>query len=885
MNQAVQLVILIGVRTCSSQLRLVEFCQTLWTGGVGDAEDVIYGIIAVLVLHQRITASRKRHVLHPLALLVVSIGGLRAVSELLIDGMSVLVVAYLCHDGTLLALLAACQTLHLSGTVVVVGDDLTVGIGHRVYTVPAVVGSTIDVGADVRHARHDGAHSLGDLTLSAIVVGLSARVILHEGKPSGTVILVTRLSVGVGDPVEEVLGIEYLVEPLIVVGVGDAALLGDALSELCRELGKEVARRVVGHVGLSRVGMAHHQLAAKQVVFISGLPAVGVRHGRHLIHGIVGIPHGDVLTAGMLHHLSVAAFLIGVALCRSAEGIRHLRLQHRNAVVAADGVCTPCGAAVGKGHLGGTVVGVVFGLGLQVARGVVVGADVAVALRRGIVDGDVSAEGIEHGTSADDAHLGRAAAVPYHARLLGLDGTHEGVGKGVGVDVAVLRVVDGMRLALLGEVLELDSKGLAALYLVGRTHGGLSAQCVVGVLHPLAVEVGGHLRSIPKWVIFCCGAVAVGIADLRHETVIEVVIGIGVEHTLTLVVLRLGQPSDVAVAVVCHVVDGRLVAVVERNLRDLAVAVHLRAALTVGSAAAADSDMARYADDVLVRQLIVVNLGIELLPGRCLLVGNKVTKIIIGVLHLRGQAVATRLVEVRLDDLGQGREEHLHIVVVVAYSTCTSGRILYLHHLISIGGSLQFPAAPVIEALIRHKVMKVVIPIVGIGVHRITIYLMVSFLRVYLPCRHLAEAVEVMLAAVTVSSLVGELVARTCGTVLLIAAGGLHAGHHPAAAGHVKTRLCLRIADMDMAAKGQRHGSQQVGTPGEVAVDNEPAVAVAVDQVGQSVTVYVHQRGYGAVDTLTVRCLDARSDIDSETEWKMDGKGIGRAAVIGNGRP
>lgn len=78
----------------------------------------------------------------------------------------------------------------------------------------------------------------------------------------------------------------------------------------------------------------------------------------------------------------------------------------------------------------------------------------AVALRRGIVGGNIPAEGIQYGTPADDAHLGRAAAVPYHACLLGLDGTHEGVSEGVGVDVAVLRVVDGMRLTLLGEKFE-----------------------------------------------------------------------------------------------------------------------------------------------------------------------------------------------------------------------------------------------------------------------------------------------------------------------------------------------------------------------------------------------------------------------------------------------
>ena len=151
-------------------------------GGIGDAEDVIYGIIAVLVLHQRAAAARKCHVLQTLTLLVVSIGSLGTIAELLIDGMSVLVVAYLCHDGTLLALLAARQALHLSSGVVVVGDDLTIWVGHRAHTVPRVIGSPIDVGADVRHACHDGAHGLGDLTLTAIVVDLTATRILYKSK-------------------------------------------------------------------------------------------------------------------------------------------------------------------------------------------------------------------------------------------------------------------------------------------------------------------------------------------------------------------------------------------------------------------------------------------------------------------------------------------------------------------------------------------------------------------------------------------------------------------------------------------------------------------------------------------------------------------------------
>lgn len=55
--------------------------------------------------------------------------------------------------------------------------------------------------------------------------------------------------------------------------------------------------RVVGHVRLARVGVDHHQLASQLVVFISGFPAIRVCNRRHLVHGIVGISQGNVLTA------------------------------------------------------------------------------------------------------------------------------------------------------------------------------------------------------------------------------------------------------------------------------------------------------------------------------------------------------------------------------------------------------------------------------------------------------------------------------------------------------------------------------------------------------------------------------------------------------------
>ena len=112
-----------------------------------------------------------------------------------------------------------------------------------------------------------------------------------------------------------------------------------------------------------------------------------------------------------------------------------------------------------------------------------------------------------------------------------------------------------MCLTLCREVLKTDSKRLTALYLIRSTDSHLSAQCIVGVFHLLPVEVSRYRRSIPKTIISRAGAVAVRIPDTCHKTVIAVVIGIGIEHTLVVIVLRLRHACDVAVAVVSHVID------------------------------------------------------------------------------------------------------------------------------------------------------------------------------------------------------------------------------------------------------------------------------------------------------------------------------------------
>ena len=68
---------------------------------------------------------------------------------------------------------------------------------------------------------------------------------------------VARCAVGISYTVKEVFGIKHFLQTLMVIGVGDGTLVGDGLSEFRRELCKEVACRVVGHLGRSCVNGLH----------------------------------------------------------------------------------------------------------------------------------------------------------------------------------------------------------------------------------------------------------------------------------------------------------------------------------------------------------------------------------------------------------------------------------------------------------------------------------------------------------------------------------------------------------------------------------------------------------------------------------------------------
>ena len=102
------------MRTPSSQLRLVEFRQRCWVGSICNTQDIIHSIITILVFHHSLTIRCKVHHLQMLTLLVVGIGSLRAITELRINRMTLLIVTYPVNNNALTSLFIARQALNLS---------------------------------------------------------------------------------------------------------------------------------------------------------------------------------------------------------------------------------------------------------------------------------------------------------------------------------------------------------------------------------------------------------------------------------------------------------------------------------------------------------------------------------------------------------------------------------------------------------------------------------------------------------------------------------------------------------------------------------------------------------------------------------------------------
>lgn len=285
-------------------------------------------------------------------------------------------------------------------------------------------------------------------------------------------------------------------ESLEVVGVRDVTLVRYRLSKFCRELRQEVTRRIISHIRLTCIRMIHHQFPTKQVVGILRLLAVRMLNRHHLSDRVIAVLHRDILTTGMLHRLTVTPLGIGIALRMSSQCIRDRCLEHWFTVMAADTVGCACHTAVSKRNTHGTVVRIILRLCLQITCSMVVSADVTMALRHWVISRNITSEGIDDSPSTDDRDFLIAATRPHHTRLFRLDGTHQRVGKGIGIYVAFLRIMDGMCLAFCGEVFKTDSKRLTALYLIRSTDSLLSAQCIVGVFHLLPIKVGRYRWNI-----------------------------------------------------------------------------------------------------------------------------------------------------------------------------------------------------------------------------------------------------------------------------------------------------------------------------------------------------------------------------------------------------
>ena len=61
------------------------------------------------------------------------------ITELRIDRVTLLIVTYPVNYNALMSLFIARQTLNLSSSIVVIGNQFTIRISHRLHTVPAIM--------------------------------------------------------------------------------------------------------------------------------------------------------------------------------------------------------------------------------------------------------------------------------------------------------------------------------------------------------------------------------------------------------------------------------------------------------------------------------------------------------------------------------------------------------------------------------------------------------------------------------------------------------------------------------------------------------------------------------------------------------------------------
>ena len=92
-HQTVEFVITIGMGECTTQLGWIHTLVGLRTDRVLHAKDIVNGIITICIRHHLAALALQFHPLQAVTHLVVAVGGLHAVAEFRIYGMSFLVIA------------------------------------------------------------------------------------------------------------------------------------------------------------------------------------------------------------------------------------------------------------------------------------------------------------------------------------------------------------------------------------------------------------------------------------------------------------------------------------------------------------------------------------------------------------------------------------------------------------------------------------------------------------------------------------------------------------------------------------------------------------------------------------------------------------------------
>ena len=129
LHQSVKLVVGVGVAERTAQRFLLlslagigaaraarapepfRFLRCLWCNNVGNAQNIVHGVVFILRLHDAVSVGREQHALQPFALAVVGVGAFRAVAHARVYGVPVLVVAHLRHYRLFPALLGRLEDL------------------------------------------------------------------------------------------------------------------------------------------------------------------------------------------------------------------------------------------------------------------------------------------------------------------------------------------------------------------------------------------------------------------------------------------------------------------------------------------------------------------------------------------------------------------------------------------------------------------------------------------------------------------------------------------------------------------------------------------------------------------------------------------------------